>query len=219
MTDKQQFRTIVSTWALFSQQLLGLTLFYTYASVFFSAAGFDDPFAITCITNGIQLVVIVLVAISVDRIGRRNICCGGLTTMLVGITLIGIVGVLPNRGKAANSLLVFFCCIYMVGLQCSGSTGWAYVGEISSQRLRPYTAGFAAALSCVMGVIMNGGSKFIEIVADVSSRSLHAHCQRVELGSQDCLLLPRPRCSLRHRLVVPHPRDRQAHRPRARRAV
>lgn len=43
----------------------------------------------------------------------------------------------------------------VVGLQCSGSTGWGFVGEISSQRLRPYTAGFAAAISCVGGVIMN----------------------------------------------------------------
>ena len=43
----------------------------------------------------------------------------------------------------------------VVGLQCSGSTGWGFVGEISSQRLRPYTAGFAAAVSCVGGVIMN----------------------------------------------------------------
>lgn len=97
-----------------------------------------------------------MVAASVDKLGRRNICCGGLTTMLLGNTLIGIVGVLPNRTSALNSLLVFFSCLYMVGLQCSGSTGWGYVGEISSQRLRPYTAGFAAALSCVMGVIMNG---------------------------------------------------------------
>lgn len=43
----------------------------------------------------------------------------------------------------------------VVGLQCSGSTGWGFVGEMSSQRLRPYTAGFAAAISCVGGVIMN----------------------------------------------------------------
>jgi uncharacterized membrane protein len=43
----------------------------------------------------------------------------------------------------------------VIGLQCSGSTGWGYVGEISSQRLRAHTAGFAAALSCVMGVVMN----------------------------------------------------------------
>ncbi|WWD19903.1 hypothetical protein CI109_104372 [Kwoniella shandongensis] len=148
------FRTIVSTWALFSQQLLGLTLFYTYSSYFFSSVGFADPFSITCITNGIQLVVILIVVVTVDRFGRRNLCCGGLSTMGFSIVLIGILGVVPAN-KATKSLLVFFSCIYIVGLQCSGSTGWGYVGEISSQRLRPHTAGFAAALSCVMGVIMN----------------------------------------------------------------
>jgi MFS family permease len=74
--------------------------------------------------------------------------------MLVGILLIGIMGVVKSN-KATNALLVFFSCVYMIGLQCSGSTGWGYVGEISSQRLRAHTAGFAAALSCVMGVVMN----------------------------------------------------------------
>ncbi|OXC65393.1 hypothetical protein AYX13_05523 [Cryptococcus neoformans] len=148
------FRTIVSTWALFSQQLLGLTLFNTYSSYFFQIAGFDDPFSITCISTGIQLAVILVVVALVDKVGRRNLCCGGLTTMLIGNTLIGILGVVKST-NVTNKLLVFFTCVYMVGLQCSGSTGWGYVGEISSQRLRAHTAGFGAALSCVMGVIMN----------------------------------------------------------------
>jgi hypothetical protein len=42
-----------------------------------------------------------------------------------------------------------------VGLAANGATGWGYIGEISSQRLRPYTAGFGAASTCVVGVIMN----------------------------------------------------------------
>ncbi|WRT68173.1 uncharacterized protein IL334_005148 [Kwoniella shivajii] len=147
-------RTIASTWALSAQQVLGLTLFYTYASYFFKTAGIADPFAVTCITNGIQLVIIILVAVSVDYFGRRNICCGGLSTMLIAVTLIGILGVVP-KSDASNKLLVFFSCIYIVGLQCSGSTGWGFVGELSSQRLRAHTAGFAAAISCVGGVIMN----------------------------------------------------------------
>lgn len=104
-------RTIASTWALSSQQVLGLTLFYTYASYFFKTAGIADPFAVTCITNGIQLAIIILVAISVDFIGRRNVCCGGLCTTLVAVTLIGILGV-TKTSNATNKLLVFFSCIY-----------------------------------------------------------------------------------------------------------
>lgn len=37
----------------------------------------------------------------------------------------------------------------------NGATGWGFIGEISSQRLRAYTAGFGAASTCVAGVIMN----------------------------------------------------------------
>jgi hypothetical protein len=35
----------------------------------------------------------------------------------------------------------------------NGATGWGFIGEISAQRLRPYTAGFAAASTCVVGVL------------------------------------------------------------------
>lgn len=42
-----------------------------------------------------------------------------------------------------------------VGLAANGATGWGYIGEVSSQRLRPYTAGFAAAVTCVAGILMN----------------------------------------------------------------
>ena len=37
----------------------------------------------------------------------------------------------------------------------NGATGWGFIGEISSQRLRAYTAGFGAASTCVAGVVMN----------------------------------------------------------------
>lgn len=40
-------------------------------------------------------------------------------------------------------------------MTCNGATGWGFIGEISSQRLRPYTAGFAAASTCVAGVVMD----------------------------------------------------------------
>ena len=35
------------------------------------------------------------------------------------------------------------------------STSWLFIGEISSQRLRAHTAGFGAASTAVMGIIMN----------------------------------------------------------------
>jgi len=114
--------------------------FYTYAAYFFQTAGIADPFAVTCITNGIQLVIILIVAASVDRFGRRNIACGGLTTMLVAVTLIGILGVVP-QSTATNGLLVFFSCIFSESkpelkmLMLTSESRWASV-------LRLYRMGF-----------------------------------------------------------------------------
>jgi hypothetical protein len=42
-----------------------------------------------------------------------------------------------------------------MGMTANGAAGWGYIGEISSQRLRPYTAGFGAATTCIIGVVMN----------------------------------------------------------------
>ena len=42
-----------------------------------------------------------------------------------------------------------------IGLAGTGSTGWGYVGETSSQRLRAHTSRFAAAMSAAFGVITN----------------------------------------------------------------
>lgn len=50
-------------------------------------------------------------AVLVDRWGRRNIACGGLTTMLGAVTCIGILGVAPDS-SASDSLLVFFACVF-----------------------------------------------------------------------------------------------------------
>lgn len=42
-----------------------------------------------------------------------------------------------------------------IGMTFNGAAGWGFIGEISSQRLRPYTAGFAAASTAVTGIIMD----------------------------------------------------------------
>jgi MFS family permease len=42
-----------------------------------------------------------------------------------------------------------------MGVVCNSATGWGFIGEVSSQRLRGHTAGFGAATTCVAGVVMN----------------------------------------------------------------
>ncbi|GFF22106.1 general alpha-glucoside permease [Aspergillus udagawae] len=147
-------RTVISLWTNLSQQFIGLTLFGSFGTYFFQQAGIEDPFRVKVITSSIQIgTVLVLVAV-VDFVGRRYLACGGTTLSWLSCVAIGIIGLTP-RVKASTYIFVMFACFWNVGLAANGATGWGYIGEISSQRLRPYTAGFGAATTCVVGVVMN----------------------------------------------------------------
>ncbi|SPO00282.1 probable MFS alpha-glucoside transporter [Cephalotrichum gorgonifer] len=147
-------RTVVALWTLMSQQFIGLTLFSTFASYFFQQSGVKDPFQATSITSGINLAACILTIFSADKVGRRRISCSGTTLAWATTAAVGILGVAPQV-KATNYLFIFFACLWNVGMTTNGATGWGFIGEISSQRLRAYTAGFGAASTCVAGVVMN----------------------------------------------------------------
>ncbi|KAL4900635.1 hypothetical protein BDW74DRAFT_182470 [Aspergillus multicolor] len=147
-------RTVISLWTNMSQQFIGLTLFGTFGTYFFQQAGIDDPFRVKVITSSIQIGTVLVLVTVVDFTGRRLLACSGTTLSWLSCIAIGIIGVAPEV-KASTYIFVMFACFWNVGLAANGATGWGYIGEISSQRLRPYTAGFGAASTCVIGVVMN----------------------------------------------------------------
>ncbi|KAJ5875474.1 uncharacterized protein N7473_012821 [Penicillium subrubescens] len=147
-------RTVISCWTNLTQQLIGLSLFGTFGTYFFQQAGLADPFKIKVITNSIQIATVIVIILVADRVGRRLLACSGTTLCWVSCVAIGIVGVCP-RVNASTYVFILFACLWNTGLAANGATGWGYIGEVSSQRLRPYTAGFAAAVTCVAGVVMN----------------------------------------------------------------
>ncbi|KAH8882381.1 general substrate transporter [Thozetella sp. PMI_491] len=147
-------RTLVALWTLLTQQFIGLTLFGTFGTYFFQQAGLDDPFKIKCIVSGINIAATVVIINSADWAGRRWIACGCTTLSWVSCVAIGILGVSPQV-KATNIIFVLFAVLWNIGMTGNGATGWGFIGEISSQRLRPYTAGFGAASTCVIGIVMS----------------------------------------------------------------
>ncbi|KAL2803248.1 general substrate transporter [Aspergillus granulosus] len=145
-------RTLVSLWTLMAQQFIGLGVFLSFGSYFFQQAGIEDPFKVTCITSGINIFFSFVVVYLAEAIGRRWLACSGTTLCWLCNVAVGILGVV-TKGKVTNNLLILFACLWNVGLVANGATGWGFIGEISAQRLRPYTAGFAAASTCVVGVV------------------------------------------------------------------
>ncbi|KAM0421157.1 hypothetical protein ACHAPT_011049 [Fusarium lateritium] len=146
-------RTVISAWTLMTQQFIGLGIFFGYATYFFQQAGLKDPFKITCITSGINIFFSVVVIYLADTTGRRWMATYGTTLCWFCCVIVGILGVIP-KNNATYTTMVCFTVFWNVGLVANGATGWGFVGEISSQRLRPYTAGFAAASTCVVGTVI-----------------------------------------------------------------
>lgn len=164
-------RTLVACWTLLTQQFIGLGVFFSFGSYFFQQAGIKDPFRVTCITSGIDIAVSIALLFLADYVGRRRLACYGTTLCAVCNIAVGILGVTPRTG-ASDDLLVLFACLWRkypvayntmllmltsvkdVGLITNAAAGWGFIGEISSQRLRQYTSGFAAASTCVVGIVM-----------------------------------------------------------------
>ncbi|WKT53474.1 Major facilitator, sugar transporter-like [Fusarium oxysporum f. sp. vasinfectum] len=147
-------RTVISLWPNLTQQFIGLTLFATFGTYFFQQAGLADPFTIKCITSSINITTLLIVVLVADKIGRRRISCYATTLSWTSCVVIGILGLIP-RTTATSNIFVLFVCLWNVGMISNGAAGWGFIAEISSLRLRPYTAGFGAACTCVAGVVMN----------------------------------------------------------------
>ncbi|KAK4042811.1 putative hexose transporter [Parachaetomium inaequale] len=147
-------RTVIALWTNLAQQFIGLTLFSTFGTYFFQQAGLPDPFMIKCITSSINIATIIAVVMLADQLGRRWIACCATTLMWLSCIVIGILGVAKHT-DGTNYVLVLFACFWNIGMTANGAAGWGFIGEISSQRLRPYTAGFGAACTCAAGVAMS----------------------------------------------------------------
>ncbi|KAF5240366.1 hypothetical protein FANTH_9626 [Fusarium anthophilum] len=146
-------RTLISCWTLMTQQFIGLGVFFGFGTYFWQQAGIPDPFVVTCITSGINIVASVVVIYLADYTGRRGLSCVGTTVCWLCTVVIGILGVVKRTG-ATNHITVLFACFWNIGLIANAATGWGFIGEISSQRLRPYTAGFAAGSTACVGTVM-----------------------------------------------------------------
>ncbi|KAL2825990.1 hypothetical protein BDW59DRAFT_179737 [Aspergillus cavernicola] len=115
-----------------------------FGTYFFQQPGMDDPFKIKVITSSIQIGTVLVLVTVVDWTGRKLLACGGTTLSWLSCVAIGIIGVVPQV-KTSTYVFVLFACLWNVGMAANGATGWGYAGEISSQRLRPYTTGWSYA--------------------------------------------------------------------------
>ncbi|KAJ0416469.1 general substrate transporter [Aspergillus carlsbadensis] len=153
-------------------QLIGMKVFLTFGTYFFQQAGISQPFTVKCITSSIQIAGVIFNILTVERIGRRPLACIATTVCWVCCIVVGILGVTPET-DGTTYVFVLFACIWSMPLSALqsraliltchldfclitlGSGAAGTVGEISNERLRPYTEGFAQVLQCLCSIVMD----------------------------------------------------------------
>ncbi|WVR06137.1 hypothetical protein IAU60_003167 [Kwoniella sp. DSM 27419] len=132
-------------------QFVGLSLFFSYTTYFFQLAGYPKPFEASLIQSCILLASLVGSFFVMDRVGRRYLLLGGgaiMTCCSFSVAGIAFKSVLP--GAALVSLACIWTSAYALSVGC---TGWAYVADTATARLRAKTTGLAAAGTCIFGLI------------------------------------------------------------------
>ncbi|KAF4958012.1 hypothetical protein FSARC_11141 [Fusarium sarcochroum] len=146
-----------------AQQLAGLSFLNTYASLFFKQSGFDNAFLITTVMCSIQLFTAICLIFLTDRFGRRKMVFVAVIICTCTLLVVGIL-VFVSKTKAVQNFLIFVACVWAFANATIGNLGFAFVGEVASQRLRARTAGVASGLSVVFGLTFNTS---LPIILDV----------------------------------------------------
>ncbi|KAK1138411.1 hypothetical protein N8T08_002627 [Aspergillus melleus] len=117
-------------------------------------SGFDDAFLITTIMCSIQLFTALCLMLLTDRFGRRNMVFVSVIICTVTLLLVGVLAFV-TKTAAVKAFLVFVACFWAFANSTVGSLGFAFVGEVSSQKLRARTAGVATGLSVFFSLTFN----------------------------------------------------------------
>lgn len=102
----------------------------------------------------IALITSIALMLWTDRFGRRIIVIAASIICTVTMLIVGIVGQF-DRPKPVQNFCIFVACVWSLFNAALGSLGWAFVGEIASQKLRARTAGLAAGISVIFGLTFN----------------------------------------------------------------
>ncbi|KAB5546910.1 sugar transporter [Coniochaeta sp. 2T2.1] len=147
-------RTLGSALPVCAQQLTGLSFLNTYASLFFKQSGFSNPFLITTILTVIALLTSISLILLTDKFGRRLVVVYASIICTVTMLVVGVLGFVSKTDPLKN-FLIFVACLWSFFNVALGALGWAFVGEVASQKLRARTAGLAAGTSVLFGLTFN----------------------------------------------------------------
>ncbi|KAL3495881.1 putative MFS transporter [Aspergillus germanicus] len=147
-------RTVTAIFAASAQQMIGATFVIGYATYFLDLIGVEDYFDASIVLYIVMLLASVAAFPLTEIIGRRTMIVTPQFVLCVMLLLIGILGCVPDQGKASWGIIVFiyvWAIIYQLSI---GAVGFVLASEIATVRLRSTTQGLVTITNAAWGLVM-----------------------------------------------------------------
>lgn len=143
LSRKHLLRTMVAGSFFSLNQISGIILSTTYATVFLTQLGLGDPFVLTVYAYVCQVVGAALAIVALEKVGRRSLALPGFVVLTIIDIAAGVLAFYtqnPNVAKAISALAMVFNFVWTL---CFYSISLLMPSELPTQRLRNYTMSYA----------------------------------------------------------------------------
>lgn len=147
-------RTLTAIFTASGQQMIGATFIIGHSTYFLDLIGVKDYFDASIVLYAVMLLASMCAFPLSEIVGRRTMIVIPQFVLCCMLLLIGILGGVPDQGKASWPTIVFIYIWAIVYQLCIGAVGFVLASEIATVRLRSSTQGLVTITNAVWGLIM-----------------------------------------------------------------
>ena len=140
---KHILRTVVAGSFFALNQISGIILSTTYATVFLTQIGQGDPFLLTVYLYICQLVAAALAIYAIEKLGRRSLALPGFVILTVIDFVAGGLAFRMDEVSVAKTIAGLAMIFNFFWTLCFYSISLLMPSELPTQRLRDYTMSYA----------------------------------------------------------------------------
>ncbi|KAL4954557.1 general substrate transporter [Aspergillus filifer] len=153
-TGTNRKRTFTAIFAASGQQMVGATFVIGYATYFLELIHVKNYFSASVVLYIVMLLSSIAAFPLTEILGRRTLIVWPQFALCFMLLLIGILGCVPDQGKAVWGIIVFIYMWAIIFQPSIGATGFVLASEIATMRLRGATQGLVTISNATWGLIM-----------------------------------------------------------------
>jgi sugar porter (SP) family MFS transporter len=156
--NKENIRRTVISGSFFSlNQVSGIILSTTYATVFLTDLGVGNPYTLTVVSSACVLAGTIAALFIIDRLGRRPTALSGMSMLLIIDVIAGGLAFLPTKGHLGRTRAISIAALSFL-FNFFWSTSFYSLSsvlpaELSTPKLRAHTMSYTIAWAQTTAVI------------------------------------------------------------------